>query len=235
MIPLSDSRRRRRRAWSTWSVAALSVASYAGELTLGSGLGAFVDRWGFTPARLSGVDSVAAAVSVGGSLVVSLFLHASCLHLVGNLAFLLVFGDDVEEETGGPRFLLLYLGSGLLASLAHWALEPRSTVPLVGASGAIAGLLAVFLILHPRARLEGVLPLGCLFLPARSRAWLFVPAWFLIQLVAAFLELGHVGEARGGVAWYAHVAGFAAGPLLLALVGRRRRRPRPRTRLSRRS
>ena len=223
MIPLADSRRRRHLAWATWSVAALCVAGYAGELALGPRLDDFVGRWGFAPARLSAVDAPAPALGIVAALVVSLFLHASWLHLGGNLAFLLVFGDDVEEETGSGRFLVLYLGSGVLASLAHWAIEPRSTVPLVGASGAIAGLLAIFLVLHPRARLQGVLPLGCLVLPARSRAWLFVPVWFLIQLVAAFLELGRVGQEHGGVAWYAHVGGFAAGPLLLALVGRRRR------------
>jgi len=235
VIPLSDSRRRRRTPWATWSVALLCAAAYAGELALGGALPAFLARWAFTPAHLSAVAGIADAARVAGALVVSLFLHASLLHLAGNLAFLLVFGDDIEDELGARRFLGLYFGSGMLASLAHWALEPRSAVPLVGASGAIAGLLAVFLVLHPRARLQGVLPLGCLLLPARSYAWIFVPIWFLIQLAAAFLELGRVGAPHGGVAWYAHVAGFAAGPLLLAVLGRPGRSGRRRVRRRRRS
>lgn len=235
MIPLSDSRRRRRIPWATWSVALLCVGAFAGELALDDALPSFLERWAFTPVHLSHVAGAADAARAGVSLVVSLFLHASLLHLAGNLAFLLVFGDDVEDELGGRRFLGLFLGSGILASLAHWALEPRSAVPLVGASGAIAGLLAVFLVLHPRARLQGVLPLGCFFLPARSYAWIFVPLWFLIQLVAAFLELGRVGAPHGGVAWYAHVAGFAAGPILLVALGRPGRRRRRRVNRGRRS
>ena len=235
MIPLADSRRRRRTPWATWSLALLCAGTYAYELALGPELPGFLSRWAFTPANLSAVGSVADAVRAAETLVTSLFLHASLLHLAGNLAFLLVFGDDVEDEVGAGRFLGLFLGSGVLASLAHWALEPRSEVPLVGASGAIAGVLAVFLILHPGARLRGVLPVGCLVLPARTRAWLFVPLWFLIQLVAAFLELGRVGAARGGVAWYAHVAGFVAGPLLLFVLGRRRRGGRRRVSRRRRS
>jgi len=235
VIPLADSRRRRRTPWATWSLALLCAGAFAGELALGAELSPFLARWAFAPRSLSSVAGIADAARVGTSLVVSLFLHASLLHLGGNLAFLLVFGDDVEDELGAARFLGLFLGSGVLASLAHWALEPRSEVPLVGASGAIAGLLAVFLVLHPRARLQGVLPVGCLVLPARTRAWLFVPLWFLIQLVAAFLELGRIGAPHGGVAWYAHVAGFAAGPLLLAALGRRRRGGRRRVSRRRRS
>jgi len=228
VIPLSDSRRRRRLPWVTWLLAAACLAVFVWELSLGARLAPVLERSAFAPADLGRVDGARAALAVAAALLLSLFLHGSLLHLAGNLAFLLVFGDDVEEDLGAAPYLAVYLGSGVAASLAHAAMEPGSELPLVGASGAIAGLLAVFLVRFPRARLAGVLPLGCLWLPARSRAWQFVPLWFLIQLAAAFVELGRVGAARPGVAWYAHLAGFAAGPPLALLLGRRRRLSRRR-------
>lgn len=228
MIPLSDLRRQRRLPWVTWLLAAACVAAFAWEVSLGERLAPLLERHAFAPADLGRIDGARSALEVAAALLISLFLHGSLLHLGGNLAFLLVFGDDVEEELGRVPFFAVYLGSGLVASLAHAAMEPRSELPLVGASGAIAGLLAVFLVRFPRARLAGVLPLGCLWLPARSRAWLFVPLWFLLQLAAAFVELGRVGATRPGVAWYAHLAGFAAGPPLALLLGRRRRLSRGR-------
>ena len=136
-----------------------------------------------------------------------------------------MFGDDVEERLGGLRYLALYALSGLVATAAQIAATPRSAVPLVGASGAIAGVLGCFLVLFPNARLEGVLPLGCLLVPLRTRAFLFLPGWFLLQLLGVWLA--PPGSAAGGVAFYAHLGGFVAGPALLLLLlprrGRRRR------------
>ncbi len=138
------------------------------------------------------------------------------------MAFLAVFGDDVEGKLRLRRFLILYLASGLVASAAQIAFSPRSTLPLIGASGAIAGVLGAFLVLFPKARLAGVLPLGCLVIPMKSRAFLFIPFWFLLQLYGALsAPPGSVIEGGGGVAWYAHLAGFAAGPVLLFLLRRR--------------
>ena len=128
---------------------------------------------------------------------------------------------DVEGRLRLRRFLILYLASGLVASAAQSAFSPRSTLPLIGASGAIAGVLGAFLVLFPQARLAGVLPLGCLVIPMKSRAFLFIPFWFLLQLYGALSAPPGAVIEGGGVAWYAHLAGFAAGPVLLLLLRRR--------------
>jgi len=217
LIPLGDSRRSRRRPWSTWGLAAACAAAFAWQLSLGGAAAATIERLAVSPAEIAAFSHPPTLLP---RIVAAMFLHAGWLHLAGNLAFLLVFGDDVEGALGARRQLTLYFGAGLVATLAQAAATPRSHLPLVGASGAIAGLLGAFLVLFPKARLSGVLPLGCLLVPMKSRAYLFLPAWFLLQLASALLA--PVGEGGSGVAWYAHLAGFAAGPLLLALLGRRR-------------
>jgi membrane associated rhomboid family serine protease len=216
LIPLGDAQRRRRLPLATWGLAAANAAAFAWELSLGPGAGAALARVAISPAE---AVALSAPLALPFRLVASLFLHAGWLHLLGNLAFLLVFGDDVEGRLPRARFLALYLLSGLAAALAQIAATPHSALPLVGASGAIAGVLGAFLVLFPRARLTGVLPVGCLVLPLRSRAFLFIPGWFALQLVGALLA--PPGSAAGGVAWYAHLAGFVAGPLLLLLLRRR--------------
>jgi len=216
LIPLGDSQRRRRFPWATALLAATCAATFVWELGLGAGTEAELRRVAISPAELVALDQ---PWRIPGRLLASLFLHAGWLHLAGNLAFLLVFGDDVEDRLRPRRFLLLYLLSGLVATLAQTAATPRSTAPLVGASGAIAGVLGAFLVLFPRARLSGILPIGCLLLPLRSRAFLFIPGWFALQLASALLA----PPDAIGVAWYAHLAGFAAGPLLLLAL----RPPRP--------
>lgn len=223
MIPLRDSRRPRRAALVTWCLAALCVAAFGYQLSLGVGAAGLLDRLGVVPAALLAPRGPAAVLDAALRLVAALFLHGSLLHLVGNVAFLLVFGDDVEERLGRLRFLAFYLTCGVAASFGQALAAPRSTTPMIGASGAIAGLLGAFLVMYPKARISGVLPLGCLLVPARSPAYLYLPLWFLIQAAAAFLEIGRLpgGDPRGGIAWYAHLTGFLAGPPLALLLRRR--------------
>jgi len=216
LIPIRDAQKRRRAPLATWGLAAANAAAFAWELSLGPGAGAALARVAISPAE---VVALSEPLALPFRLLASLFLHAGWIHLLGNLAFLLVFGDDVEGRLPRARFLALYLLSGLAASLTQIAATPRSALPLVGASGAIAGVLGAFLVLFPRARLTGVLPVGCLVLPLRSRAFLFIPGWFALQLTGALLA--PPGSAAGGVAWYAHLAGFVAGPILLLLLRRR--------------
>ncbi|MEO8275276.1 MAG: rhomboid family intramembrane serine protease [Thermoanaerobaculia bacterium] len=219
MIPLTDSQRRKRFAWGTWALIAVNAAVFAWELSRREALEESLRQIALSPAEfLSPAPFLALALRLP-RLFAALFLHGGWLHLLGNMAFLAVFGDDVEVKLGTRKFLLLYAGSGLVATLAQIAAGPRSTLPLLGASGAIAGVLGSFLVLFPKARLAGVLPLGCLIIPMKSRAFLFIPFWFLLQLYGALSA--PPGSAVGGVAWYAHLAGFATGPLLLALLRRR--------------
>lgn len=219
MIPLKDSRRTPGFAWGTWLLVAANLAAFVWELRLGAGLEAAVSRLALSPAEAVATGSLPELAARLPRLVAALFLHGGWLHLLGNMAFLAVFGDDVESRLRTRRFLLLYFGSGLVASAAQIAASPRSTLPLIGASGAIAGVLGAFLVLFPKARLAGILPLGCLVIPMKSRAFLFIPFWFLLQLYGALAA--PPGSLAGGVAWYAHLAGFAAGPILLFLLRRR--------------
>jgi len=219
LIPLRDSQKRRRFPWATTALLLANAAVFAWELSLGERLPEAIARLAISPAE---VVALADPLRLPLRLVSALFLHGGWLHLLGNLAFLAVFGDDVEGKLSKGKFLALYLGSGLAASAAQIAATPRSTLPLIGASGAIAGALGAFLVLFPKAKLAGVLPLGCLVIPMKSRAYLFIPFWFLLQLYGAFSAApGSAGIGGAGVAWYAHLAGFAAGPVLLILLRRK--------------
>ena len=203
----------------TWALVAANAAVFLWELRLGAGLEATLSRIALSPAEALRPGPLVELALRPARLLAALFLHGGWLHLLGNMAFLAVFGDDVERKLRWRSYLVLYLGSGVVASLAQVAASPRSPLPLLGASGAIAGVLGSFLVLFPRARLAGILPIGCLLVPMRSRAFLFIPFWFLLQLYGALAA--PPGSLAGGVAWYAHLAGFAAGPVLLYLLRRR--------------
>lgn len=213
MIPLRDRERPGRTPWITWLVAAACVATCGWQLSLGDRALEVVSILAPSSAQIVGLEQ---PIRLPARLLASMFLHGGLLHLAGNLAFLLVFCDDVEAKIRPRRFLVLYLGSGIVATLAQALATPTSTLPIVGASGAIAGVLGAFLVLFPRARLGGVLPVGCLVLPLRTRAFFFIPGWFALQLAAALLA--PPGTAQGGVAVYAHLAGFVAGPVILFLT-----------------
>ena len=215
MIPLRDSQRSRRFPWATTLLVVACLGAFAWELSLGRRAPEVLARVALSPAELLALSQ---PLRLPLRLVASMFLHAGWLHLLGNLAFLAVFGDDVEAKLRPRRFLLLYLLSGLVATLAQSAATPRSHAPLIGASGAIAGVLGAFLVLFPKAKLAGVLPLGCVVLPMRSRAFLFIPGWFLLQLASALMARPGTSA---GTAWYAHLAGFAVGPPLVWLLRRR--------------
>ena len=213
MIPLRDSQKKKRFAWATTLLVVACVAAFGWELSLGARSETEIARWAISPNE---IVTLSEPLRLPLRLVTSLFLHGGWLHLLGNLAFLAVFGDDVEGKLGGRKFLALYLLSGLVATAAQVAVHPRSVIPMVGASGAIAGVLGTFLVWFPKAKLAGVLPLGCLVLPMKSRAYLFIPFWFVLQLVGALTA--QPGSHRAGVAWYAHLAGFAAGPVFARLL-----------------
>jgi membrane associated rhomboid family serine protease len=146
VIPLGDSRRLRRTPWATWALAALCLAAFGWQLTLGERLPAEIARVAAAPREIAALHD---PLTLALRLVAAMFLHAGWLHLLGNLAFLLVFADDVESALPRRRFLLLYLLSGLFAALAQTAATPRSPAPMIGASGAISGVLGAFLVLYP--------------------------------------------------------------------------------------
>jgi membrane associated rhomboid family serine protease len=206
MITISDDNPARRPAFVTWTIIALCVALWLWEFSLGRTMDAAIAKWGFAPASLP---------SPHGRLTIltSMFLHGGWLHLGGNMLYLWIFGNNVEDAMGHGRFTLFYLLCGAAAALTLAYMDPTSHVPMIGASGAISGVLAGYVLLYPRARVTVVVPLGIVFYPLALGAVWVVGLWFAMQLVSAWI----VDPAQPGVAWWAHVGGFVVGLLLTPL------------------
>jgi membrane associated rhomboid family serine protease len=165
------------------------------------------------------------------SLLTSMFMHAGWLHILGNMLFLWVFGDNVEDRLGHIGFLLFYLAAGAVAAFTQIAIDTNSVVPVVGASGAVAGVLGAYLVFFPRAMVNVVIPFFILiFIPIPVPAVVMIGLWFLQNLFAGLLSITDEAAVGGGVAFFAHIGGFLFGALLVALflrnVGRRRPAPR---------
>jgi membrane associated rhomboid family serine protease len=152
---------------------------------------------------------------ITASLLTSMFLHASWLHLLTNMWFLWLFGNAVEDRLGAVPYLLLYLAGGLIASLTHWALAPNSITPLIGASGAIAGILGAYAVTWPSARISTFVFLVVFFTITDFPAMLVLGVWFIAQVIAGQMCLGQA--AAGSVAWWSHVGGFVAGMAIMPL------------------
>jgi membrane associated rhomboid family serine protease len=222
MFPLRDTVRSRSRPYVTWGLIAISVAVFALESSLRSRLfDPLVFTYGLVPARLSLIDP---ASWLG--LVTSIFLHGGWLHLISNLWMLFIFGDNVEDRLGHGRFLGFYLLSGVMAGLAFALLDPTSTLPTIGASGAIAGVLGAYFVLFPSARVLTLVPLIILPWLVEIPAFIFLGIWFLTQVSSGLLSMGAAG-AFGGIAWWAHVGGFAFGALAVLSFARRPRLAAP--------
>ena len=226
MIPLRDKNPSRSTPVVTRGLIVLNAALFLYELSLGSGLRDFMFSWGLVPARLP------AAFDLGGeslawtglTLVTSLFLHGGWLHLVGNMWYLWIFGDNVEDQFGPVPFLLFYLAAGVAASLIHAYTNLGSRVPTLGASGAIAGVLGAYAVMFPRARVYTLVPFFPFFQVIPLPAVLMLGVWFLFQFVAGAISVGQ-GGAGGGVAWWAHIGGFAFGVVVTKITYPFRRRP----------
>ena len=210
MIPLRDSLRPGRVPVLTLGLVAINVAAFVWRVTRPDA----VEVWGLVPARLlAGI----ADPREWATVLTSMFLHADIFHLLGNVWFLWIFGDNVEDRLGRGRFLLFYLLSGLAAAFGQFAADPTSPVPMIGASGAIAGVLGAYLRFFPGARVLAVVPIFFFAQLVEIRAVVFLGIWFLIQIVSSLLG-------GSGVAWWAHIGGFVAG-FLLALPVTRGRAP----------
>jgi membrane associated rhomboid family serine protease len=231
MIPISDDNPARLTPIMTWAIIALCVIVYLWERSLGREMDVAVAILGFTPASLLGYRPIAPGFVTPPAietLFTSMFLHGSILHIAGNMLYLWIFGNNVEDAMGHFRFVFFYLVCGLAAALALAYVDPTSRLPMVGASGAISGVLAGYVLLFPRARVTVIVPLGIIFYPLTISAFWVVGFWFVLQLVSAALSNAN----QPGVAWWAHVGGFAAGLLLtpilkssdFPLLGRVRRR-----------
>jgi membrane associated rhomboid family serine protease len=229
MFPLKDHNPTRRAPVVTWMLVAINVAVFGYEILLGPGLPRFVAAYGAVPweithfADLVGVHGGSFVHAPGPTfipltLVSSMFMHGSFMHIFGNMLYLWIFGNNVEDILGHLRYLFFYLACGVMAGLAHVVTNPASTVPTVGASGAVAGVLGAYFVAYPRARVLTLIFLGIFVRLAEVPAAVLLLLWFVMQSLQGLLSLG-IGEAAGGVAWFAHVGGFLAGVLGVRVLG----------------
>jgi membrane associated rhomboid family serine protease len=207
VFPLRDINPRRTFPGVTVALIAVNVAFFLYELSLGPRLQQFFLQSAFIPAAYFESGPVAEARSV----MLSMFLHGGWAHLFGNMLYLWIFGDNVEDRFGHLRFLAVYLVFGWAATLAHAYSNPASTVPSIGASGAIAGVLGAYLVMFPRARVLTIIPLGFFIRLTELPALVVLGFWFVIQIFSGSLSLAGQTAQTAGVAWWAHIGGFAAG------------------------
>jgi membrane associated rhomboid family serine protease len=214
MIPLYDTVRTRKFPIVNILLIVANVLVFLYELQLGSSaLQHFIVNWGLIPARLTG-EPAAAWITV----FTSMFMHGGWLHLIGNMWFLYIFGDNVEGRMGGARYLLFYLLSGVAAALLQTFIVPTSQVPTIGASGAIAGVLGAYLISFPRARIASLVPILFIFTIIEIPAAIFLILWFVLQIYSGLFS---VGANASGIAWWAHIGGFVFGMLAITFFARK--------------
>ena len=224
MIPLRDTIPARGTAWITRLLIVLNVAAFLFELRQGSGLEAVIYQFGVVPTHwfVSSLSDFLDWPRLFLTLLTSQFLHGGVLHLGFNMLYLWIFADNVEDRLGPLRFVCLYLGSGVVAAIAQVLVAPRSSIPMVGASGAIAGVLGAYLLLFPSAKVVTLVPLGWFWETVELPAFVFLGFWFLLQWIQGLTTIGQVADV-GGVAFWAHIGGFISGMIgVVALRPRRR-------------
>jgi membrane associated rhomboid family serine protease len=221
VIPLRDDNPSSSRPIVTYLLILTNVLVFLYMVSLGSeaALERFVVAYGAIPGEITGRTG-GNPISEYPTLITSMFMQGGWAHLLGNMLYLWIFGDNVEDQMGHGGFLVFYLLAGLAAVWAHILTSPASTIPLVGASGAIAGVLGAYLALFPRAHIISLVPLGFFLRVVAVPAMLFLPIWFLMQFIYGVASLG---ADTAGVAWWAHIGGFVAGFVLVWVFARGRR------------
>jgi len=225
-IPLTDHIHRR----SFWAITLLLIVvnfwAFFIELSLGPHLNRFILLNGLVPAHYTPTRLLSHGPAYAlEPIFVSMFLHGGWLHLLGNMLFLFVFGRSIEDRVGHFQFLFLYLVSGVVAAVVQIVVTAGSHVPTIGASGAIAGVLGAYFVCYPGARITTLIPLFIFFWTVQVPALLLLGYWFLIQFVAGYQMLAIQSATAGGVAWWAHIGGFACGALLGFVLPPQRRGP----------
>ena len=233
MFPIRDDTPRYSTPYITYFIIALNVMAFVFEFSLGLNTRAFkglVYQFGVVPRHfelaLSGAPSYSLPV-LSLTILTSMFLHGGWLHIIGNMWFLWIFGDNVEDYLGHLKFLLFYLASGCAAAIAYILLDASSNQPTIGASGAIAGVMGAYFVLYPRARVLTLVFLVVFVTFWWLPAWVFLGYWFLLQFLSGTATaFGGASQNTGGIAFWAHVGGFVAGILLIKLLPERPRRYR---------
>ena len=232
MFPYRDENETIRTSYATFVLIGLNVATWL--LVQGAGLGPQLARsvcdLGLIPGELTLSVPPGTRFPMGDGLVcltdpgrqtahvlTSMFLHGSWMHLLGNMWFLWIFGNNVEDAMGRFRFVVFYLLTGVAAALTQVVLNPASAVPMVGASGAISGVMGAYIVLYPHVRVFMIVPLGFILTSMAWPAWMMLGYWLLLQFVSGLTVMGQEG---GGVAFWAHLGGFVAGVILVKLFAR---------------
>ena len=225
MIPLRDTVPSRNVPIVNYTLIVVNGLVFFYELTLGADLPYFIARYGIVPIRffnpqLFGEDSLGAVVL---PLITFMFLHGGWFHFIGNMLYLWIFGDNVEDRVGHFRYLIFYLTCGLASGLAQLFIYPSSQLPIVGASGAIAGVMGGYLLLYPFARVVTLFFFFFFVQIVEIPALFFLGFWFVFQFLSGSLSLAGEG---GGVAWWAHIGGFVCGALLVYPLLKKRKQGR---------
>jgi len=226
MLPLKDDQPSYSTPFVTWFLIGLNILIYFYQWTLGPrGEMLFASLYGEVPSHLAAYLGGSSRYSLSQVVIpffTSMFLHGSWMHVLGNMWFLYIFGDNVEDYLGHFKYLVFYVLAGLIAMTTQVAIYPHSNIPTVGASGAIAGVLGAYFIVYPRARVLTWFFVFVLYLPA----WVVLGEWFVLQFLAGAASLSTAGMGRdvGGVAVWAHVGGFIAGVVMIKIFPERERR-----------
>ena len=226
MIPLRDINPRRTTPVVNVILIVVNVLMFFWEISLGPHIEQVLFYAAFIPSRFWAYPTL--IIPNGFSILISMFLHGGWLHLGGNMLYLWIFGDNIEDRLGHFRYFVFYLACGFAATLTHAFFNAGSDVPSIGASGAIAGVLGAYLLLFPRARVTTLIPIFVFVIIRDIPAVVVLGLWFVLQLFVGVESLGGRGGSLGGVAYFAHIGGFAAGIVLVILMGGLRHPPAPR-------
>lgn len=221
MIPLYDDNPTERTPVFTVAFIALCILVFLWQLSLGTGMERMIYALGVVPAVLFGgaeLPPALALVPPEATIFTSMFLHGNFMHLAGNMLYLWIFGNNVEDAMGHGRFVVFYAVCGVAAAMTQAIPNPESTIPMIGASGAISGVLGAYLLLYPHARVLVGIPFGFYIHTTRLPAGWVLGFWFVFQLLNSALASAEEG---GGVAWGAHIGGFIAGMVLVPVFRRR--------------
>lgn len=223
MIPLRDKKRSKTIPVVNYVLLALCGLVFLYELSLGQRVDEVVAAYGAVPARISEALHGVLSFDRLAPVLTAMFLHGGWLHLLGNMLYLYIFGHNVEDRLGHGGYLVFYVLSGIGATVAQVAANPESQVPMIGASGAIAGVLGAYFLLFPKGRILAMIPLFVYFPVIEVSAFFFLGVWFLLQFLQGMSSFGAQSGA-GAVAWWAHAGGFLVGGLLLPVFLLLRRR-----------
>lgn len=217
MIPISDRNPRRSIPFATLSIVVINIAVFVYELSLGPNVNLFIRNFGVVPSLIWQKLGQGELLSVIPVFITATFIHGGWLHVGGNMLYLWIFGDNIEDKLGHLRFFIFYILSGLAALGTYIYFSPDSTTPTIGASGAVAGILGAYLVLYPRARVSILIPLFIFFPVVEVPAVIVLGIWFVTQLFNGLSP----GQMAAPVAWWAHIGGFVAGALLVSLFKKR--------------